>query len=80
MKVSIEKIVKELWSVDFPLDDIRDQLRFKHNGVKMRLPHNAVLSYVEKGLENDPAKLVATFETSAEKPEPSGLTQDEVDV
>ena len=79
-KVSVEKIEMEEWSVEFPLDDIREQLRFEHNGVKMRLPYNAVLSYVGASPENGPAKLVGTFKLDVTKPEPSGLTQQEVDV
>lgn len=80
MKVSVEKIAVEQWSVEFTLDEVREHLKFRHESVLMRLPNNAILSYTEASQENGPAKLVASFEVSTEKPEPSGLTQQEIDV
>lgn len=80
MKVSIEKVTTEKWAVEFTLDEIREYLRFSHDGVSMRLPLNAILSYVDTSQENGQAKIVASFEVGIEKPEASSLTQQEINV
>ena len=79
-KVSVEKIAMERYEVEFPLDDIREMLRFEHNGTKMRLPYNAVLSYVGASPDSGPAKLVATFELDVTPPTNGDMSQREVDV
>lgn len=80
MKVSVEKVVTEKYEVEFPLEEIRELLRFKHNGTTMRVPSTAVMSYRGASPETGGPVLVASFETEIDLPEPSGLTQHEVDV
>lgn len=80
MKVSVEKVVMERYEVEYPLEDIRDLLRFEHNGTKMRVPYNAVLNYRGASPETGGPVLIATFEIENDLPEPSGLTQQEVNV
>lgn len=79
-KVSVEKVELARYEVEFPLDEVRKQLRFTHNGKEMALPYNAILSYVGPSPETGPPKLIASFELDVTPAEPSGLTQIEVDV
>lgn len=80
MKVSVERVVTEKYEVEYPLEEIRDLLRFKYNGTTMRVPYNAVLSYRGASPETGGPVLIATFELENDLPNPSGLTQQEVDV
>lgn len=79
-KVSVEKVELVRYLVEFPLEEVRKQLRFTHKGKEMALPYNAVLSYRGPSPETGGPKLVATFELDVTPEEPSGLTQIEVDV
>lgn len=80
MKVSVEKVVTEKYEVEYPLEEIRELLRFKHNGTTMRVPYNAVVNYRGASPETGGPVLVVEFELEVELPSPSGLTQNEVDV
>jgi len=80
MKVSVEKVVTEKYEVEYPLEEIRELLRFRHNGTTMRVPYNAVVNYRGASPETGGPVLIATFELEIDLPKPSGLTQQEVDV
>lgn len=80
MKVSVEKIVTEKYEVEYPLEEIRELLRFRHNGTTMRVPSNAIMSYRGASPETGGPVLIAMFEMEIDLPSPSGLTQHEVDV
>jgi len=79
-KVSVEKIEMEQYEVEFPLEDVREMLRFEHNGTKMRLPYNAIMTYRGASPETGGPVLIASFQLDVTNPEPSGLTQQEIDV
>lgn len=79
-KVSVEKVELARYEVEFPLDEVRKQLRFTHNGKEMALPYNAILSYVGPSPETGPPKLIASFELDVTRPEPGELNQREIDV
>jgi hypothetical protein len=80
MKVSVEKVVTEKYAVEYPLEEIRELLHFKHNSTTMRVPYNAILNYRGASPETGGPVLIATFELEIDLPSPSGLTQNEVDV
>lgn len=80
MKVSVEKVVTEKFKVEYPLEEIRELLRFRHNGTTMRVPYNAVVNYRGASPETGGPVLVVEFELEVDLPSPSGLTQHEVDV
>ena len=79
-KVSVEKVELEQYEVEFPLEEVREMLRFEHNGTKMRLPYNAIMTYRGASPETGGPVLIASFQLDVTSPEPSGLTQQEIDI
>lgn len=82
MKVSVTKVEMEKYEIEYTLDEIRDLLTYRLEGMTLQVPSYTVISYVGASPETGGPKLIASFdmETDYEEiisPDPgSALYQD----